>query len=256
MTKIGIVQIMDRMLPLFGMSKFFDSIGSDWRMLYWPDHLNDTVLKNIHYQNLGKSFDYGQYGQRFKDVAWKKLDCDGNPIIERDDVDVDSWSVLNKTRSCPDYNRDYMDFHEIRVLNDTWHPISIKKEMEIISEWIKECDYIYVDLSDCFIHEEKDKILEIINGLQNQLCHEKTLFYIFDYASAYEFLGCNIRAKWNTEIEELKKENNFFVYDSKKILKKTNKSTDKISLQELMNRLRSLHNEMVKTIIAEKIKGL
>lgn len=244
---------MDNGFMLEGLEAFFDALDVDWRMVYWPEHLNDGVMKDIHIKNIGKSFDYGRFTERYKDVAWKGFDVFGNPIIHEDEVDEDSWRVLNEYHSHPDYKKEYMDYHEIRVLNEKWNPTSTEERIRIISEWVNGCDFILVDLSGC-LQAEQERALDTVQGLVKTLKREKTYYFIFDFIPAYEFMGIKRRRAWDDEIGKLKKTTRMYIENPEQIKELEKTMGDKLSLSILLEILQEAHNKKIKAILAKEIR--
>lgn len=218
MLRIGVIQVMDNILMLEGLEDFFDDLDVDWRLLYWPHHLNDCIMENIYVENIGKSFDYGRFSDRYKDF----------------------------------YGKAYMDYQEIRVLNEKWNPTPTEERIRIISEWVDGCDYILIDLSDC-VHAEKERAMETVRGLAKTLKKEMTQFFIFDYFSVYEILGVKRRRVWDEMIEELKRTTWLYMENLEQIKVLEKNMINKHSTSEFCRTLQKAHNDRVKTILAEEI---
>ena len=80
-------------------------------------------------------------------------------------------------------------------------------------EWVGDCDFVLVDLSDC-ISNEKDRALETVRGLAKVLKKETTLFFVLDYIPVFEFFGIERRMVWDDEITLLKRTNRMYIVDS------------------------------------------
>lgn len=64
--KLGVIQLFNA-LHIMGLGGFFEACGVDWRLLYCPFSLNDAMIKNIHLENIGKTFDPGWHFEQCMD---------------------------------------------------------------------------------------------------------------------------------------------------------------------------------------------
>ena len=252
MIKIGYIQLMSCIIYPRSLSSFFDSKDVDWRFLYWPEHISAHV-DAIQCENLGKSFRYNRFSPRYKDIAWNKYDVDGDPITTRDQVDEDSWNFYSHKNE----KIEYMDYHEIRIINEPWGPCSVDKRIGFIKEWVNGCDFILLDITDC-MNIAPERILDAINSLLHEFkdCNMKVLLLDYVPLCLSKFRNGEMRNQWTHYIEETN-ESGRLVYISPKEIGACAKERGRdLKFPDVLSFLSDYYNERLMEIFSQEIGSL
>ena len=254
MLKIGFIQLLDSIVRPYGLSKFFNEQNVDWRFAYWPNHISDD-LRGIHLRNLGKSLWYNKYSSRYKDVAWNEYNKEGDPIISEVQVDKDSWHFYSHMGE----TLEYIDYHEIRTINEPWVPCPVNKRVSFITEWVHDCDFILLDITDC-MNKPPERIVEAINGLLSKLKECNMKVFIFDYEQSYEFLGMNNRRLWQNYLIEIEEKCPFVYVSPLDIISQAEKrgvdSTGPRGIRNVMDFLSKYYHENLLGIFLDEITDI
>ncbi len=253
MVKIGFVSLMSSIFHPYGLSDFFNSMNTDWRYVYWPYHVTEN-LRHIHFLNFRKTVCYNTDSPRYKDVAWEEFNTEGWPVIRQGQVDEDSRLFFSHLGEC----REYIDYHEIRTINEPWGHSSAKERVQYIMEWVQDCDFILIDISDC-AQCLPEKILEALNGIKKELSDKNMKIFLMNYlpilgpALKYSDLWINyfdeIMHESNVEyvssenIQTYAKNHGFDVFKSK-------------NLGELLHIFQDYHHEKTLELFSKEIVAL
>jgi hypothetical protein len=235
-----------------GLSEFFNSKNVDWRFVYWPTHL--SIPESACLYNLQKTFSYRKSSSRFKDVAWSGYNIDGTPIIAQGQVDDDSWDYYSESGI-----REYIDYHEIRTINK-WAPCPVDKRIDQIMEWVEDCDFILLDITEYMMVPPEEKI-EVAKGLLMELVNYNLKIILFDYPPIYPFFKTRYHDEWASFIDGIRNKPHVVYVAPEEIESYVQKRDNEIKkkknpLPDILHYLSDYYHEVVEELLSGEIAEL